>query len=136
MTFDPFHTLSVRTVGFDRIFNELEATAKQPTFPPYNITEQGDDCYSIELALAGFDQDDIEISYQNNKLIIKTVDDMKQEENIRYLHRGISKRKFTREFTLADDVVVDGATMVNGMLYVDMTRVVPDHKKPRKIEIL
>lgn len=135
MTFDPFHTLSIRTVGFDHLFEELESSSKQPAYPPYNIIDQGNDEYCIEIALAGFSKEDIEITYEYNKLIVRTVDGFDADEK-KYLHRGISKRKFTREFTLADDVVVATAGMYDGMLHIELQRIVPEHKKSRNIDIL
>ena len=127
------------SVGFDDLFdhfnNTLEYTVKQPTsYPPYNINKVDDLNYQIEMALAGFSKKDIEIKTADGQLTIKSVenDDKNEKETI---HRGISKRKFSRTFTLADDVVVNGAKMENGMLYIELERIVPEEKKARSIKI-
>ena len=127
------------SVGFDDLFdhfnNTLEYTVKQPTsYPPYNINKVDDLNYQIEMALAGFSKKDIEIKSALSQLTIKSVenDDKNEKETI---HRGISKRKFSRTFTLADDVVVNGAKLKDGMLLVELEKVVPEEKKPRTIDI-
>ena len=90
--------------------------------------------YQVEMALAGFSKDDIEVKYSDNQLTIKSVEsDDKDEKDV--IHRGISKRKFSRSFTLADDVVVNGAELKDGMLIVELEKIVPDSKKPRTIDI-
>ena len=127
------------SVGFDDLFNHfnntLEYTVKQPTsYPPYNINKVDDLNYQIEMALAGFSKKDIEIKYSDNQLTIKSADnDDKNEKET--LHRGISKRKFSRTFTLADDVIVNSAKLKDGMLLVELEKVVPEEKKPRTIDI-
>jgi len=127
------------SVGFDDLFdhfnNTLEYTVKQPTsYPPYNINKVDDFNFQIEMALAGFNKKDIEVQSALNQLTIKSVenDDKDEKETI---HRGISKRKFSRTFTLADDVVVNGAKLKDGMLLVELEKVVPEEKKPRTIDI-
>tara|TARA_R110002126_G_scaffold21283_1_gene77133 strand:- start:216 stop:641 length:426 start_codon:yes stop_codon:yes gene_type:complete len=127
------------SVGFDDLFNHfnntLEYTVKQPTsYPPYNINKVDDLNYQIEMALAGFSKKDIEIKYSDNQLTIKSADnDDKNEKET--LHRGISKRKFSRTFTLAEDIKVNGAELKDGMLLVDLEKIVPEEKKPRTIDI-
>ena len=127
------------SVGFDELFdqfnNTLEYTVKQQTsYPPYNINKIDDLNYQVEMALAGFSKDDIEVKYSDNQLTIKSVEsDDKDEKDV--IHRGISKRKFSRSFTLADDVVVNGAELKDGMLMVELETIVPDSKKPRTIDI-
>ena len=127
------------SVGFDDLFdhfnNTLEYTVKQPTsYPPYNINKVDDLNYQIEMALAGFGKKDIEVKSANSQLTIKSVenDDKAEKET---LHRGISKRKFSRTFTLADDIKVNGAELKDGMLLIDLEKIVPEEKKPRTIDI-
>ena len=129
------------SVGFDDLFNHfnntLEYTVKQPTsYPPYNINKVDDLNYQIEMALAGFSKKDIGIEYADNQLTIESVfekDD--KEDDTTTVHRGISKRQFKKAFTLADEVVVNGAELKDGMLIVDLEKIVPEEKKPRSIKI-
>ena len=127
------------SVGFDDLFdhfnNTLEYTVKQPTsYPPYNINKIDDLNYQIEMALAGFSRKDIEIKSALSQLTIKSVENDDKEEK-ETLHRGISKRKFSRTFTLAEDIKVNGAELKDGMLLVDLEKIVPEEKKPRTIDI-
>jgi len=139
-----FNQLRPYTVGFDNVFDHFESmfddnwTFNAPTvnFPPYNIVKTGDYTYDVELALAGFSKDDITVDYADNVLTVKSVkktDEDKDADGV--LHRGISKRQFTRSFTIADDVEVKGAELKDGLLKVSMERIVPEGKKPRSIEI-
>ena len=127
------------SVGFDDLFNHfnntLEYTVKQPTsYPPYNIVKVDDFNYQIEMALAGFNKKDIEIKSALSQLTIKSVDNNDKNEK-ETIHRGISKRKFSRTFTLADDVIVNSAKLKDGMLLVEIEKVVTEEKKPRTIDI-
>ena len=127
------------SVGFDDLFdhfnNTLEYTVKQQTsYPPYNINRIDDLNYQIEMALAGFSKADIDIKYADNQLTIKSVDSEDKEEK-ETLHRGISKRKFSRTFTLAEDMKVNGAELKDGMLLIELEKIVPEEKKPRTIDI-
>ena len=127
------------SVGFDDLFdhfnNTLEYTVKQPTsYPPYNINKVDDLNYQIEMALAGFSKKDIEIKFALSQLTIKSVDNDDKDEK-ETLHRGISKRKFSRTFTLAEDIKVNGAKLKDGMLLIDLEKIVPEEKKPRTIDI-
>ena len=127
------------SVGFDDLFdhfnNTLEYTVKQPTsYPPYNINKIDDLNYQIEMALAGFSKKDIEIKSADSQLTIKSVENDDKDEK-ETLHRGISKRKFSRTFTLADDIKVNGAELKDGMLLIDLEKIVPEEKKPRTIDI-
>ena len=127
------------SVGFDELFdhfnNTLEYTVKQPTsYPPYNINKVDDLNYQIEMALAGFSKKDIEIKSALSQLTIKSVENDDKDEK-ETLHRGISKRKFSRTFTLADDIKVNGAELKDGMLLIDLEKIVPEEKKPRTIDI-
>ena len=125
------------SVGFDDLFdhfnNQLEIK-QTPSYPPYNINRIDDLNYQIEMALAGFSKNDIDIKYADNQLTIKSVDseDKKEKET---LHRGISKRKFSRTFTLAEDMKVNGAELKDGMLLIELEKIVPEEKKPRTIDI-
>jgi len=135
--FDNFNQLTPYAVGFDRVFDQLTAyaanNATSTGFPPYNIRKGGDYTYAIEMALAGFSKDDIEIEVAEGLLAVRSVKE--NDENDSNIYRGISYRKFNRKFTLADDIVVSDASLENGMLKIDLERIVPDAKKPRKITI-
>ena len=126
-------------VGFEDIFDKMESFTKTlPTgFPPYNIRKGGDYTYAIEMALAGFSKNDIEIEVAEGLLTVRSVkeDNETNEEYDSKIYRGISYRKFNRKFTLADDIVVNDASLENGMLEITLERIVPDAKKPRKITI-
>ena len=123
------------TVGFDRFFNLLEAGAREEDgYPPFDILKLSEDNYRITLAVAGFGPEDIELVAQQNLLIVsgkRAEDDSKCE----YLHRGIAARSFERQFQLADFVEAGNATFENGLLSIDLKRVVPEAMKPRRIEI-
>ena len=136
--FDNFNQFTPYAVGFDRVFNDLQNYMENNTqssgFPPYNIRKEGEYNFTIEMALAGFGKKDIEVKSANSQLTIKSVesDDKDEKET---LHRGISKRKFSRTFTLADDIKVNGAKLKDGMLLIDLEKIVPEEKKPRTIDI-
>lgn len=123
------------TVGFDRLFNLLEAgTREDDGYPPFDILREGDDSYRITLAVAGFRPEDIEVVVQQNQLTVtgKRAEDDGQGE---YLHRGIAARAFERRFQLADFVEAGDARFENGLLSIALKRVVPEAMKPRRIEI-
>ena len=137
-----FNQLRPVTVGFDNMFDHFESmfdgdvfNIPQVNFPPYNIVKTGDYTYDVELALAGFSKDDITVDYADNILSVKSIkkDEKKEEEGV--LHRGISKRMFSKSFTIADDVEVKGAELKDGLLKISMERIVPEGKKPRSIDI-
>ena len=138
-TLSIWNDLRPYAVGFDSLFdhfnNTLEYTVKQQTsYPPYNINKIDDLNYQVEMALAGFSKDDIEVKYSDNQLTIKSVEsDDKDEKDV--IHRGISKRKFSRTFTLAEDMKVNGAELKDGMLLIELEKIVPEEKKPRTINI-
>ena len=138
-TLSIWNDLRPYAVGFDSLFdhfnNTLEYTVKQQTsYPPYNINKIDDLNYQVEMALAGFGKDDIEIKYSDNQLTIKSIEsDDKDEKDV--IHRGISKRKFSRSFTLAEDIKVNGAELKDGMLLVELEKIVPEEKRPRTIDI-
>lgn len=123
------------TVGFDRLFNMLEAGMREDDgYPPFDILKVGEDSYRITLAVAGFRPEDIEVVAQQNQLTVsgKRADEDGKGE---YLHRGIATRAFERRFQLADFVEVGDASFENGLLSIAVKRVVPEAMKPRKIEI-
>ena len=136
--FDNFNQLTPYAVGFDRVFDNLsryvDNNATSTGYPPYNIRKEGEYNYVIEMALAGFAREDLEIEVADGVLTIRSVKE-KSDDDVSNIYRGISYRKFVRKFTIADDIVVNGAKMENGMLSVDLERVVPEEKKPRLIEV-
>ena len=134
---DNFNQLTPYAVGFDRIFDNLSRytsdNMQSTGFQPYNIRKEGDYNYVIELALAGFGKDDIEVEVADGTLSVRSVKENSEDESTVY--RGISSRRFERKFTMADDIVVNGAKLENGMLTVELERVVPEEKKPRLIKV-
>ncbi|EJC82954.1 molecular chaperone (small heat shock protein) [Rhizobium leguminosarum bv. trifolii WSM2297] len=124
------------SVGFDRVFNLLENAQRARSisdWPPYDIVKTGDDSYRISIAVAGFAQNELDITFQSNLL---TVTGKRQEAPTDgYLHRGIAARPFEHRFELADHVRVDGADLSNGLLSIDLVREIPEALKPRKISI-
>ena len=140
LLFDNFNQLTPYAVGFERQFNRLnDYVVHQQTstgFPPYNIRKEGDLNHVIEMALAGFNKKDIGIEYADNQLTIESVFEKdEKEDDSTTVHRGISKRQFKKAFTLAEEVVVNGAELKDGMLIVDLEKIVPEEKKPRSIKI-
>ena len=136
MTYD-FAPLFRTAIGFDRLarlVDSAQETAATPTYPPYNIELTGDDSYRLTMAVAGFGQDDLEMTVKDNTLIIAG---RVKPETVKgeILHRGIAGRAFERRFVLADHIVVDGAELLNGLLHVGLKRVVPEALKPRRISI-
>lgn len=126
------------TVGFDRLFDALENSFRaepQDSYPPFDIVRTGEDSYRIVLAVAGFTPEEIDITAQQNQLVIAGSKDSKSEEGVDYIHRGIAARAFERRFQLADYVEVRDAGYENGMLTISLQRVVPESMKPRKIAI-
>ena len=136
--FDNINQLTPYAVGYDRVFDTLKRyvdnNATSTGFPPYNIRKEGDYNYVIEMALAGFSKDDLEIEVADGVLTVRSVKDTTDDDTSN-IYRGISFRKFVRKFTIADDIIINGANMQNGMLSVDLERVVPEEKKPRIIEV-
>ena len=123
-------------IGFDGIFNKLHKPYKANTsnYPPYNLIKSGDNTYLIELAVAGFDEDDFDIELHDGVLTIRAeVSGTEMETD--YIHRGIAARNFERKFTLADTVEVEGVSLHQGMLTIRLNNVIPDEKKPKKIPI-
>lgn len=131
--------LTPYAVGFDRMFENLQRYAdhqKQSTgFPPYNIVKESDTSFFIEMAVAGLSKDDIEVEYAQGEITVRSTYD-NADETGELIHRGISKKKFNRKFTLADDIVVNSAALKNGMLTIELERIIPEEKKPRLIDIV
>ena len=135
-----FTPLFRSTVGFDHLTRLMDLAFETSTndggYPPYNIEKLGDDTYRITMAVAGFEQDDINLTQTDNVLIVKAASKTENDATVReYLHRGIAARSFERRFTLSDHVNVTAANLVNGLLHIDLMREVPEHKKPRQIAI-
>ena len=131
-----FTPLYRNAIGFDRLFNMMEAnTAKNSSggYPPYNIEQKDENHYRITMAVAGFADDQIDLTQKENMLIVKG--ERKADEGKNYVYQGIAERDFERKFQLADYVKVTGATMENGLLHVDLEREIPEAMKPRKIAI-
>ena len=136
MTINTFSQLRPFTIGYEDIFDHFERLMEHrvPNYPPYNIIKTGDNTHDVEVALAGYTKDDIEVEVKENTLTIKSVSkESSDDENV--VHKGIAKRAFTRVFSLAEDVVVQGAELKDGLLKVSLERVIPEEKKPRSIEI-
>ena len=135
--FDNFNQLTPYAVGFDRVFDQLQNYASHNAtssgFPPYNIRKEGEFSYVIDMALAGFSKDDIEVEVADGLLTVRSVKENDEDDS--NIYRGISYRKFNRKFTLADEIVVKDASLENGMLVISLERIVPEEKKPRKIKI-
>ena len=138
-----FNNLRPITVGFDDMFDHFEHMMDDSffrgtlgNFPPYNIVKTGDNTYDVELALAGFNKKDIEVEYKENLLTVKSKkQEETKDEDGNVIHRGISKRMFSKSFTIANDVEVKGAELKDGLLKVSMERIIPEHKKAKLIDI-
>ena len=124
-------------VGFDRLFEnmaQLSAGSKSlPSYPPFNVVKDGDH-YIVEVALAGIDKKDLDVEVQENTLSI-SYESSNKEESDNKLYRGIAQRSFRRQFSLAEDVEVTGATFKNGLLQIDLERIIPEEKRPKQIKI-
>ena len=133
---DNFNKLTPYAVGFDRVFDNLnryvDNNVTSTGFPPYNIRKEGVYNYVIEMALAGFGKDDIEVEVAENTLSVRSDGKKDTDDSV---YRGISFRRFDRKFTLADDIVVNSASLENGMLTIELERIIPEEKKPRLIEV-
>ena len=133
-----FNQLRPLSVGFDDMFDHFESMFDVPTinYPPYNIVKTGDNKFDIEVALAGFNKKDINVSVENGMLTIESKQDEKsKDKDGEVIHKGISKRYFKRSFTIADDVEVKGAELKDGLLKVSMEKIIPDAKKLKTIDI-
>jgi len=125
-------------VGFDDTYNRMikfhdDLTKNIPNYPPYNIRKLEENRYLIEVAIAGFSKSDIEITFEDNKLIINGKS--KEDNTDAFLFKGIANRAFTRTFLLDDNIEIKDADMMNGMLKIFLEKFIPEHKKPKKIEV-
>ena len=137
-TFDSiWRDISPFAVGFDRTFDTLEllasSRAKETNYPPYNIRKISEDQYAIELAVAGFEDKDMDIELVEETLTIKG--NRPKEASDGLLHQGLAARDFVKKFVLSDDMEIKGAALSNGMLYIGLERILPYEKKPRKIKL-
>ena len=137
-----WNSLKPFSVGFDSIFEEfdrmLDSTERyNSNYPPYNICKLNDNDYKIEVALAGYSKDDIEIELKDNTLTVRNKINEKvvNDESNGVIHKGISTRQFERSFTISEDIKVKNADLKNGLLNIDLERIVPEEKKPRLIDI-
>ena len=130
------------TVGFDSMFDRLFGALDHPNpnpnnkqgYPPYNIRKDGETKYFIEMAVAGFSEEDLEVELKEGILSVQSKP-LSEEDETTYVHRGIAKRTFERNFTLSDDVIVKGCDLNNGMLIVELEKVIPEEKRARLIPI-
>ncbi|WP_279480710.1 Hsp20 family protein [Aureimonas sp. SK2] len=133
-----FAPLYRSTVGFDRLFSMLDAAGNAEnaqSYPPYNIERTGETTYRITMAVAGFSESDLSIESRENTLTVKGEKADETAGNSEFLYRGIAGRAFERRFQLAEHVEVKGASLKNGLLHIDLARIVPEALKPRRIEI-
>ena len=132
--FDPFFS---RTVGFERIFDRLnhiaEENAATPSYPPYNIIRHSDDKFDIEIAVAGFKEEELNVEYKDNTITVEGTKEEKAEEG--YAHRGIANRSFRRTWHLEDYTEAVGAELKDGLLRVRLEKIIPEEMKPKKINI-
>jgi len=137
-TFD-LSPLFRHSVGFDRMQRLLDSASQwdagTPSYPPYNIEQVDEDSYRITMAVAGFGEEDLDITSTDNTLVVSGKLSENQDAESKLLHRGIAGRAFERRFELADHIKVTGADLVNGLLHIDLVREVPEEMKPRKIAI-
>ena len=133
-----FTALYPQFVGFDNIFNELErlvdgtAPTRNTSFPPHNIIKLDDNKYVVEMAVAGFGQDEVDVEIHDGTLIVKG--EKKDQAEVDYLYRGIATRSFTKSIRLNDSIEVRGAQFKDGILKIALENIIPEHKKPRKVE--
>ena len=136
-----FNQLRPLSVGFDDVFDHFESMfdydmVNVSNYPPYNIVKTGDNKFDIEVALAGFNKKDINVSVENGMLTIESKqEDKSKDKDGEVIHKGISKRYFKRSFTIADDVEVKGAELKDGLLRVSMEKIIPESKKLKTISI-
>ena len=139
-----FNSLRPFSIGFDNMFDQFESLlsdgglSTQSNYPPYNIRKASKDKYAIEVAVAGFNKDDVEVEYEDNLLTVKTkkVDKaVEKDMDGEIIHRGISQRSFSRSFTIADDIKVEGAEIKDGLLTINCEKIIPEQKKRKLIPI-
>ena len=124
-------------IGFDHLWNEIErlSTGTDVAFPKHNVVKHSETAFAIELALAGYDQKDLEVELKEGILVVRGKRNEEAENSKEYLHKGVSTINFTKTFRLSEHVVVDGADFVNGLLVIKLKVVIPEEKRPRLIPI-
>lgn len=126
-------------IGYEEFLNKALKSSTCPTYPPYNLihrTDEDETNYRLEFAVAGFTSDQLEVTIANNSLVVATKEvTAHSDESLKYLHKGIAKRQFRNSFKLSPDVEVVDSTLENGILTINLKRVIPEHLKPRKITI-
>ena len=137
-----FNSLKPFSIGFDSMFDQFESMLDngrmvQSNYPPYNIRKAGKDKYAIEVAVAGFNKDDVEVEFEDKLLTVKTkkVNKTVEKNGDEIIHKGISQRSFSRSFTIADDVKVSGAELKDGLLTINCEKIIPEQKKRKLIPI-
>jgi len=132
------NALNRALLGFDTMFNDFEhryANQLKDNYPPYNIFKHNDDTYEIEIAVTGFSKDEVIVEIDQNQLIVKGIRDKSSDVTAEFLHRGLALRDFTRSWTLAEHMEVGNGTIKNGVLTIELKRVVPDALKPRVLKL-
>ena len=137
-----FNSLKPFSIGFDDMFEQFESMLGnggmvQSNYPPYNIRKAGKDKYAIEVAVAGFNKNDVEVEFEDKLLTVRTkkVNKAVEKDGGEIIHKGISQRSFTRSFTIADDVKISDAQLQDGLLTVNCEKILPEHKKKKIIPI-
>ena len=138
-----FNSLRPFSIGFDDMFDQFEnmlgngGLTMQSNYPPYNIRKTGKDNYAIEVALAGFNKDDVEVEFEDKLLTVKTkkVNKAVEKDGNEIIHKGISQRSFSRSFTIADDIKISNAQLKDGLLTINCEKIVPEEKKKKLIPI-
>jgi molecular chaperone IbpA len=125
--------LSKALVGFDRYFTAPHH--QNGNYPPHNIVKYSDSAYGIEVAVAGFSKEEVTVEVDQDQLTIRGIKHRPNEDTVEYLHRGLAARDFEQTFTLAEYMIVSGAKVDNGMLQIDIQRIIPEALKPRQIEV-
>ena len=137
-----FNSLKPFSIGFDNMFDQFESLLGNggmihSNYPPYNIRKAGKDKYAIEIAVAGFNKNDVEVEFEDNLLTVKTkkINKTVEKNGDEMIHKGISERSFSKSFTIADDVKVDGAELKDGLLTINCEKIIPEQKKKKLIPI-
>ncbi len=137
-----FNSLRPFSIGFDDMFDQFESMLGnggmvQNNYPPYNIRKAGKDKYAIEVAIAGFNKDDVEVEFEDKLLTVRTkkINKTVEKDGDEIIHKGISQRSFSRSFTIADDVKVSGAELKDGLLTINCEKIIPEQKKKKLIPI-
>jgi len=137
-----FNSLRPFSIGFDDMFDQFESMLGnggmvQNNYPPYNIRKAGKDKYAIEVAVAGFNKDDVEVEFEDKLLTVRTkkINRTVEKDGDEIIHKGISQRSFSRSFTIADDVKVSGAELRDGLLTINCEKIIPEQKKKKLIPI-